>query len=103
VTQKDRLVAGFIVEDMLPLSTIESPRIRKILDKNTRDSQANIRQEDIFPLPEQVLYRHGIEAQNNFRVLPGSCVHHRRYLVRQQQKLGYLGMTVHWIDSIIKT
>ena len=33
VTQKDRLVAGFIVEDMLPLSTIESPRFRKILDK----------------------------------------------------------------------
>lgn len=35
VTQKEinRLVAGFIVEDMLPLSTIESPRFRKILDK----------------------------------------------------------------------
>ena len=30
VTQKDinRLVAGFIVEDMLPLSTIELPRFR---------------------------------------------------------------------------
>uniref|UniRef100_A0A8C2Q316 HAT C-terminal dimerisation domain-containing protein n=1 Tax=Cyprinus carpio TaxID=7962 RepID=A0A8C2Q316_CYPCA len=35
VTQNEmnRLVAGFIVEDMLPLSTIESPRFRKILDK----------------------------------------------------------------------
>ena len=33
LTQKDRLVAGFIVEDMVPLSTIESPRFRKILDK----------------------------------------------------------------------
>ena len=35
VTQKDinRLVAGFIVEDMLPLSTIVSPRFKKILDK----------------------------------------------------------------------
>ena len=33
MTQKDRLVAGFIVEDMVPLSTIESPRFRKILDK----------------------------------------------------------------------
>ena len=33
VSQKDRLVAGFIVEDMLSLSTIESPRFRKILDK----------------------------------------------------------------------
>ena len=32
-TQKDRLVAGFIVEDMLPLSTIASPRFGKILDK----------------------------------------------------------------------
>ena len=32
VTQKDinRLVAGFMVEDMLPLSTIESPRFQKI-------------------------------------------------------------------------
>ena len=33
VTQKDRLVAGFIVEDMLPLATIESARFRKRLDK----------------------------------------------------------------------
>ena len=34
VTQKDinRLVAGFIVEDMLPVSTIESPMV----SKNTR-------------------------------------------------------------------
>ena len=33
VTQKDinRLVAGFMVEDMLPLLTIESPRFQKIL------------------------------------------------------------------------
>ena len=33
VTQIDRLVAGFIVEDMLPLSTVESPRFRKIVDE----------------------------------------------------------------------
>ena len=35
VTQKEinKLVAGYIVEDMLPLPTIESPRFRKILDK----------------------------------------------------------------------
>ena len=39
VTRKDRLVAGFIVEDMLPLSTIESPRFRKILDKMRLNSQ----------------------------------------------------------------
>ena len=38
VTQNDRLVAGFIVEDMLPLSTIESPRFRKILDKTRTQS-----------------------------------------------------------------
>ena len=35
VTQKDInwLVAGFIVEDIFPLSTIESPRFQKIPDK----------------------------------------------------------------------
>ena len=31
VTQKDRLVAGFIVEDMLSLSTIESPCISVLI------------------------------------------------------------------------
>ncbi|KAL7403826.1 hypothetical protein ABVT39_005538 [Epinephelus coioides] len=35
VTQNElkKLVAGYIIEDMLPLSTIESPRFRKILSK----------------------------------------------------------------------
>ena len=66
VAQKDRLVAGFIVEDMLPLSTIVSPRFRKILDKIPGLVSQNPTGKH-FPisLPEQVLYRHGIGAQNN--------------------------------------
>ena len=79
---------GFIVEDMLSLLTIESPRFRKILDKVPGlASQHPTGRHFPISLPEQVLYRHGIKAQNNFRILPGSCVHHRRHLVRQQPKV----------------
>lgn len=71
-TQLNKLVAGYIVEDMLPLSTIESSRFRKILSKIP-----------VFWMPPQ--------DRKTFYSYLDKC-----YSDMESQ----LGMTAHWINRI---
>ena len=95
VTQKDinRLVAGFIVEYMLPLSTIESHRFRKIpvLDKMpaTRKPKSDRKKTLTLQLPEVI------------KLTFNSLDHVSTTAdIWSANNKSYLGMRVHWIDVI---
>ncbi len=99
VTQKDmnKLVAGFIVEDMLPLSTIESPRFRKILDKIPATCKPTSDRKTF----SQYLDKCYSDMESNLKRTFESLDHVSTTAdIWSANNKSYLGMTVHWIDSI---
>ena len=99
VTQNEmnRLVAGFIVEDMLPLSTIESARFRKIIDKipatrkPTSDRKTFSRYLDKCYSDMESKLKRTFESLDHVSTTAD---------IWSANNKSYLGMTVHWIDSI---
>ncbi|XDV25909.1 hypothetical protein PO909_029735 [Leuciscus waleckii] len=99
VTQNEmnRLVAGFIVEYMLPLSTIESPRFRKILDKIPATRK---------PTSDRKTFSHYLDKcysdmESKLKRTFESLDHVSTTAdIWSANNKSYLGMTVHWIDSI---
>jgi hypothetical protein len=98
VTQKDRLVAGFIVEDMLPLATIESARFRKRLDKIPATRK---------PTSDRKTFSHYLnkcytDMESKLKIISESSLDHVSTTadIWSANNKSYLGMTVHWIDSI---
>ncbi len=99
VTQNEmnRLVAGFIVEDMLPLSTIESPRFKKILDKIPATRK---------PTSDRKTFSHYLDKcysdmESKLKRTFESLDHVSTTAdIWSANNKSYLGMTVHWIDSI---
>ena len=90
--------AGFIVEDMLPVSTLESPRFRKILDK-----VPGIRK----PTSDRKTFSHYLnkchtEMESKLKIISESSLDHVSTTadIWSANNKSYLGMTVHWIDSI---
>lgn len=99
VTQNEmnRLVAGFIVEDMLPLSTIESPRFRKILDKIPATRKPTSESKTFSHYMDKCYSDMESKLKRMFESLDHVCTTVDIWSLNNKS---YLGMTVHWIDGI---
>uniref|UniRef100_A0A8C1TVX2 HAT C-terminal dimerisation domain-containing protein n=1 Tax=Cyprinus carpio TaxID=7962 RepID=A0A8C1TVX2_CYPCA len=99
VTQNEmnRLVAGFIVEDMLPLSTIESSRFRKILDKIPATRKPTSESKTFSHYMDKCYSDMESKLKRMFESLDHVCTTVDIWSLNNKS---YLGMTVHWIDGI---
>lgn len=98
LTQKDmnKLVAGFIVEDMLPLLTIELPSFRKVLDKMPTTHKPTSDRKTF----SQYLDKCYSDMESNFKRTFESQDHVSTTTdIWSINNKSYLGMTMHWIDS----
>lgn len=99
VTQKEinKLVAGYIVEDMLPLSTIESPRFRKILDKIPSTRTPTSDRKTFSKYLDQCYSDMESNLKKTFESLDYVTTTADIWSANNKS---YLGMTAHWINTI---
>ena len=96
-TEINRLVAAYVVEDMLPISTVESPAFRNILRKiQTADGQESTSDRKTFANYLDKCYsKMGSELKSTIESLEYMSTTADIWTCHNKS---FLGMTAHWID-----
>ena len=92
------LVAKYIIDDLLPLSTVESPAFRKLVSGLLSTSIQSVEMPNRKSLSSYIQKAHELMVKKIKETLEGVSLVSTTADVWTACHHSYLGMTVHWID-----